>query len=377
MAGQIIRRGERTWLVRVYLGRDGAGRRRYHNKTIHGTRRDAERYLHAALRARDLGTFVEPSTETLGEYLARWLEVAAAPRLAKRSAAGYRWAIARYVPASLQALRLRDLRAAQIQQLYIELQAQGLSSRTIRYVHAILHSALAQAMRWGLLAANPCDAVELPRQDRRELRVLTADEARRFLSAARDDRWYALFVVALATGARPSEYLALKWSDIDFERRTVMIQRSVWRRGGTYHFSDTKTAHSRRLVPLPASAVEALRQHRLRQHEQRLKVGPAYIDLDLVFAGEMGEPLDLGALRRRHFVPTLRRAGLPPMRLYDLRHTCATLLLAQGIHPKVVAERLGHASTQMTLDVYSHVLPHLQAEATERLERDLFAGGTQ
>lgn len=376
MPGQIIKRGDRSWLVRVFLGRDGQGRRRYLNKTIHGTRRDAERYLHATLCARDMGTLVKPTASKVDEFLQGWLTDIAQSRVCQRTYISYSRLINSYAQPSIGHLKLADLQPLDLQRLYGQLLKRGLSPRTVRYLHAVLHSAFKQAVRWRLIAANPCDAVELPRQERRQIAVFTPEEARRFLDAARDDRWYALFVVALTTGARPSEYLALRWSDVDLERRVVTIQRAVWRHGGSYQFSETKTARSRRRVPLPPSAVEALRQHRLRQHEQRLKAGPAYTDLDLVFAGETGEPLDISALRRRHFMPILRRAGLPPMRLYDLRHACATLLLSEGVHPKVVAERLGHASTQMTLDVYSHVLPHMQEEATATLERRLFALGT-
>ena len=174
---------------------------------------------------------------------------------------------------------------------------------------------------------------------------------------------------------RPEEYLGLQWKDVELEKGTVTVQRTlVWRRkGGGWYFSEPKTARSRRTIPLPVSLVQRMREHRRKQAEQRLKASPKYHNNDLVFATAEGSPLMPRNLLSRHFKPTLKRAELPnSIRLYDLRHSCATLLLAAGENPKVVSERLGHAGITMTLDVYSHVLPSMQQAAAERLERLLF-----
>ena len=155
-----------------------------------------------------------------------------------------------------------------------------------------------------------------------------------------------------------------------------MIQRALVRRGnsGAYHFEEPKTPKSRRTIPLPASLVGALSAHRHTQLAARLKLGAVWTDLDLIFCSEIGTPLDPHNIASRHFKPALKRAGLPDMRLYDLRHTCATLLLSAGENPKVVAERLGHSTIILTLDTYTHVLPDMQQAASDKLEKMLFAG---
>jgi integrase len=253
--------------------------------------------------------------------------------------------------------------------------ARGLSARTVRYLHAVLNSALKQAVKWGMLARNPAEAVDLPKQERREMLALSPKQATEFLKAAADDRWGFLFAFALATGMRPEEYLGLQWKDLELERGTVTVRRAlVWREKGGWYFGEPKTARSRRSIPLPTSTVRALADHRRKQGEERLKLGPDYQQHDLVFATPEGGPLAPRNLKRRHFRPILERAKLPTdFRLYDLRHSCATLLLAAGEHPKIVSERLGHATVTLTLDVYSHVLPTMQEAATEKLERMLFA----
>jgi integrase len=378
MAGQLIKRGERTWLVRIFLGRDEKGKRRYANKTVRGTKKDAEKYLNAALRDNDLGTFVAPSPLTVNEFLDKWLETALRPSVRPNSFGSYSDVLRLYVRPVIGALRLSDLTPLHIQNLCAKLQEREpkLSARTIRYTHCVLSGALKQAVKWRILAQNPAAMVELPRHTRKEMLALSPEEAKRFLAAAVGDRWHALFVLALATGMRPSEYLGLKWSDVDLENGLVTVRRALiwrtWVKGGWY-FGEPKTPRSRRRIPLPVSVLRALLEHRRRQAEERLKAGPCYQNFDLVFAGGEGNPVCSLDIIRRHFKPTLERAGLPQaLRLYDLRHSCATLLLSENENPKVVSERLGHANIVLTLDTYSHVLPSMQQAASEKLESILF-----
>ena len=373
MAGQIIKRGDNTWLVRIFTGRDAAGKRRYFNKTVHGTKKEAEKYLTAKLREQDLGVFVEPSRETLNCYLDRWLETVARPRLREHTFKSYKEWLARYVRGAVGERKLGDIKAAHIQAVYGAMLERGLQPRTVRYTHSILTSALKQAVRWNIIARNPCELVELPRQTREEMKAFSPAEAAAFLKAAREDKHGVVLAFALATGMRVNEYLALQWKDVDLARGTAAIQRVVvWRGGGGWYFSEPKTSKSRRTVPLPASLVARLAEHRREQAERRLKLGAAYESHDLVFATGKGTPIYYRHLARRHFAPTLRRACLEGFRLYDLRHSCATLLLSAGENPKVVSERLGHSSIVLTLDIYSHVLPDMQRAATEKLEQMLF-----
>lgn len=202
------------------------------------------------------------------------------------------------------------------------------------------------------------------------MKSFSPEEAARFLGAAAGDKWYLLFAFALATRMRPEEYLALQWKDVDFRSGVVTVQRTLIRRpGGGWYFGEPKTRRSRRPIPLPASLLKSLSEHRRRQGEHRLKLWAGYNNLDFVFAERKGGPLDGQNLLRRHHGPILRRAGpSEAFRPYGLWHSCATLLLAANEHPKVVSEPLGHANISLTLDVYSHVLPSTQQAASDNLE---------
>ena len=380
MAGQIIKRGDKTWVVRVFTGRDEKGRRRYQNKTIKGNKKDAEKYLNTTLTAISDGTFVEPSSIMLNEYLDKWLETAARRRVRERSFSSYEEVLRLYVRPSLGGKRLTDVRPLDLQATYSAMQERGLSARTVRYAHTVLSSALDQAVKWHMLTRNPCEAVETPRLIRKEMQALSPDEAGRFLDAAAHDRLGIVFEFALTTGMRPSEYLALQWKDVDLRKGIATVVRMVaWRKGGGWYFDEPKTPRSRRNIPLPSTTLRALIEHRRRQSEARLKAGAGYQNNDLVFATGDGTPVLLRNLIRRHFRPVLKSAKLPlTLRLYDLRHTCATLLLSAGVHPKVASERLGHTSVTITMDVYSHVLPSMQQAASEKLESILYkSGGTR
>jgi integrase len=374
--GQIIPRGNDSCLVRIYLGRNPqTGKREYHNATIKGEK-EAKRYLRQKLHEIDMGTFVKPSKMTVSEYLDQWLQTAAKPRLRERTFADYEDLVRRYIKPAFGKKKLSNVRALDVQTLYGNMQTElWLSARTVRYTHAVLSSAFKQAVKWGMLAQNPASLVDLPKQERQEMQALSPDDAAKFLEAAADDRYGVLFLFALITGMRPGEYLGLQWKDLDLQKGVVTIQRTlVWRRrGGGWYFSEPKTSRSRRSIPIPFSLVQALIQHKRRQGEERLKAGPNYQKLDLVFATPEGGPLMVQNLFRRHFKPILKKAGLPEsIRLYDLGHSCATLLLAENENPKVVSERLGHSTVMLTLDTYSHVLPSMQRAASDKLENILF-----
>ncbi len=377
--GQIIERGANRQLVRVPLGMDeSTGKRRYHNKTIRGTKKDAQRYLNAVLRDLDLGVFVEPAGESLNAYLDHWLEAAAKPKLRSRTFDDYTSLLERYVRTPLGAKKLSELRPLDIQKLYSQMQERKLSARVVRYTHAVLSSALKQAVAWGMLQRNPASLVQLPKSTRKEMNVLSNEEAGQFLTAIEGDRYATLFKFALATGMRPEEYCALQWKDVDLMQGRATIQRVlVWKRkGGGWDFEEPKTPQSRRTVPLPGTLTKALREHKRTQNEERLRIGSEWQANDLVFCTLTGTPLNFQNLTQRHFKPALEKADLPKtVRLYDLRHTQATLLLQAGINPKIVSERLGHANIKLTLDVYSHVLPDMQRSAADKLEEMLFERG--
>jgi integrase len=371
--GQIVGRGRHRWLVRVFLGRDcETRRRRYLSRTVHGPVRQAQTYLNKVLRERDLGRRVEGVTVTLGEFLDRWLETAAKPKLREKSYHSYASLLRRYIRPVLGERILSAVTPLDVQDAYQKMIGRGLSSRTVRYTHSVLRSAIRQAIRWRLLAQDPTDGAQLPRLRRREMRVLDAEQSRAFLSAALQTHYGPVFAVALTTGMRPSEYLALKWQDIDWDRGTVSVVRTLERSAAGWRFAETKRARSRRIIKLQAWVLEILRRREATTNKRPKCDLPDAADL--IFTTATGRPIHSDKLAQR-FKQILNQADLPTRRLYDLRHTAATLALSAGVPPKVVAEQLGHASAAFTLDVYSHLLPHMQEEAATRVEQILVGPG--
>jgi integrase len=365
--GQIVGRGRQRWLVRVFLGRDRQTRkRRYHSRIVRGPVRHAQTYLNKVLRDRDPGRQLEGTPITLNDYLDHWLETAAKPRLREKSYLSYESLLRRYVRPSLGPRSLGAICPLDIQAVYLQLVERGLSARTIRYTHSVLRSAMRQAIRWRLLSQDPTDGAQLPRLRRHEMQVLTAEQSRLFLETAMQTEYGPVFAVALTTAARPSEYLALKWQDINWERGTVSIVRTLERGSGGWRFAETKRARSRRVIKLQEWVLELLQDlHAKTNAKATCNVHPG--TADLIFAHASGRPVDSDKLAKK-FKSILEETGLQSIRLYHLRHTGATLALAAGVPPKVVSEQLGHASSAFTLDVYSHVLPHIQEEAAARVE---------
>lgn len=367
--GQIIARGDRRWLIRVYLGRDHETKKRiYHNRTVHGSMREAQTYLTRKLRERDLGRDLEGAKITLNEYLDRWLETGVRTRVRPKTFQDYQGMLNRYIRPILGDRVLAGIRPLDLQTMYQEMTKRSLSARTVRYVHVVVKSAMQQAVRWRLLLENPADGLRVPQQVRNEMRSLTIEQARVLLKAAERTRYGPVFAVALTTGMRPSEYLGLKWQDIDWARQTVSVVRSIRRLNGRWCFSDTKRLRSRRPIKLQNWIVSLLHDLRTKANAQDFYPEAR----DLIFTTPSGRPIGADYLAK-HFRSTLDLAGVPRLRLYDLRHSAATIALAAGVSPKVVSEQLGHASTAFTLDTYAHVLPHMQDEAAARVEAMLFA----
>lgn len=373
---QVIDRGPGRWLVRVFLGRDPKGKRVYHNKTIRGPKKAATKYATKVQGEVDAGTFgdAQESKETVAEFLDYWLDHTAARKVTEYTLRDYRALAGRYLKPVLGHVVLTRLEPSDVQELVTHLEEKGLSPRTVRYAQGILRNALNKAVREGKIPSNPAAAVliDLPKSETRELTVLSPEDARAFVAAAREDRWGALWILLLGTGARPGEALGLKWEDFDGTR--IRIQRALVRdrSGGGWKLKEPKTKKSRRTVPLPQAAIEALRTHRKRQAEEKL-AATEYTDHGFIFADLKGGPLNWGNVTREHFYDIRTQARLPAIRPYDLRHSCASLLLAGGVNPKVVSERLGHSTVVLTLDTYSAVLPGLQEEATAKLD-DVLGG---
>lgn len=365
-AGQIIDRGKNKHVVRVFLGRNANGNKTYLNRTVHGNKKDAQALLTKLLREQDLGVLATRTQVTLSEYIDEWLEKAVKPRVREATHKEYAATFRRYVREPLGTMRLSTIKPTDIQGIYATMQAAGVG-RTVGHVHTLLKDALNQAVKWEYLSRNPADYVDLPkRKPRNELRVMNQEEVERFLKAAERSKWSPLFHVLVGTGLRPSEAMALTWRDIDLGEARLTVRRGVrWVKGTGWVFSDPKSRSSRRTIPLPAGLVQVLSCHMDKQCELGFT--------DLVFCTIDGQPKHQRGIVEHAFKPALSRAGLPKeIRLYDLRHTHATLLLLANVHPKIVAERLGHSSIKITLDTYSHVLPSMQQQAASKLDSLLY-----
>lgn len=380
MRGHIETRGEgknRAYRVKVYLGRDAnTGKQKFLTHTIHTTKKDAETWLNAKLREIELGEFVAPTTTTVGELLDLWL---AGKRgdIADRTYTDYKYAIETYIRPRLGSIQASNLSSKHLKLHYEYLRDEcGLSNRTVRHVHILIKAALGEAVRHRQLARNPADAIKTPRKARQiTIRFFRESEAQEFWKACKDDKHGIIFAFALETGMRPEEYLALQWTNLDWAKNEIEISRTLyWPRSGGYQFIDrTKSKNSRRKISVSPELMKQLRDHHATQliYKSAMSAKGKWQEHNLIFAGDTGTPFFLHNLGR-YFKRLLTNAGLDSsMRLYDLRHSCATLLLTNGVNPKVVSERLGHASVAFTLDTYCHVLPNDQQLATEAMVRML------
>lgn len=362
--GSITKRKDGIWEARISL-EDGKRKSFYAR-----TRQEAVRKLAAATRDRDAGLPMLGDQQTVGQYLISWLE-AAKPTIRERTWVRYESYVRLHAIPVLGSVRITKLTAQQVQLLYAQKLTEGLSTTSVHHLHAVLHRALKAALRLGLVQRNVLDMVEVPSIAHHEMTTLTEAQAQILLATSSGERLEALYVLALATGMRQGELLALRWHDVDLEAKTLQVRFSVHYTKGGYVFTEPKTKYSRRRIALSRIAVEALRRHRTRQLQERLALGETWEDLDLVFPNTVGKPLDAVNLVKYWFYPLLKRAGLPQIRFHDLRHTAATLLLARGINPKVVSEMLGHSHVAVTLGIYSHVLPHMQQQAADAMDAAL------
>jgi integrase len=358
--GTIYKRKDGTWAAQVSI----QGRRltKYAK-----TRSEARSWLRMTLAQVDKGiTFLGAQME-LGKYLEQWL-VTVKTSVRPKTYAQYKQIVTSHIVPILGHIKLKDLRPDHIQSLYNTKLKSGTSIRTVRMIHAVLHRALNQALQMGTIIRNPSDAVIRPKLIKKEMKTLADTQVQTLLLAVRGTRYEALYLLAVTTGMRQGELLGLRWSDLDWVTRQVKVQRQLQRLPGNgMVFSEPKSASGRRVIALGSASIEILREHYKYQQLERLAAGERWIENDLIFPTIIGTPCE-GSNLIRNFKSLLRKNNLPSIRFHDLRHTAATLMLQQGIHPKVVQERLGHSQISMTLDTYSHVLPSMQEEAAQKID---------
>jgi integrase len=366
--GSIYRRKKGGWCTQ-YTAYTGQGRKR---KTLYGkTRQEVATKLAKALSDREGGLTFDAEDLTVGAYMVRWLDDAVRGTVKRSTFVRYEQITRVHIVPALGHLKLKALSPAHLRGLYREKLDSGLAPRTVQYIHTTLHKALKQAVNDGLIARNVAEAVKAPRPVKKEIQPLNVEQARAFLDAARDDRFEALYVMAITAGLREGELLGLKWDDLVLDLNTLSVRRSLSTVGSSQAFETPKNGKGRN-IKLTSRAVESLRRHKAAQDEERSRLNGLWENQDLVFPDYTGKPMRPWSLTGGPFKRLLKRVGLPEKtRLHDLRHTCATLLLSKGTHPKIVQELLGHATISITLDTYSHVLPTIQDQAVAAMESTL------
>lgn len=380
--GSIRERGKGSYELRYPLATDPAtGRRRTATVTFKADKRgDAEKELRRLLRSVDTNEHVDPTRLLVRDYLNNWLATVR-QEVSGQTHERYGQLVRHYLLPGLGNVPIAKLNSTHIQTCYTTLATEGrrdgkpggLAARTRRQIHAILHSALARAVEDQIIARNPAAVFKkkrLPKVPRHELTTLTAPQAATLLAALRHSRVYWPTLIALTTGMRRGEVLALRWRHIDFDRATVAVVNSLEQTKAGLRFKSTKTDRER-AVALPGYAVEELRRLKLRQAEELLVLGVRQDGDTLVCARADGEPLQPRSLTHEFSVLMARMKNIPRVRFHDLRHSAATQLLALGVHPKIVQERLGHTTITTTLDLYSHVVEGMQEEAAAKLDAAL------
>jgi len=379
MRGHIYRRGS-TWTI-VHDETTPGGTRKQRSRGGFKTEKEAQRELTKALATLDAGTYVKPTVQTVGDYLREWL-AAVELQLRPSTFTSYKSLVERQIVPRIGSVPLQKLTAPQLNAMYAAMLKKGrltgkggaLSPRTVRYCHTVIRKALRDAVGWGLLGRNVADSAQPPKKSTTSKPTWSTEQLRAFLDGVADDRLFAAYLLLATTGLRRGEVLGLKWSDLDGSK--LAIRRSLVNVENVPTFSEPKTSKGRRVVALDPTTVRALRSHEERQLLDRVTLGDAWGNRDdLIFVDEVGNPIHPATFSQA-FARHVARLKLPKLSLHGLRHTHATLALRAGVHPKVVSERLGHASVAFTLDVYTDALPDLQ-ETAALLVADLVLGNSR
>lgn len=361
--GSVTKLKDGRWQARITVQQDGKTKRRaFYARTAD----EARKKMTAALKNKDDNVPVPSDRNNLGDYLVKWL---AGKDVRPETRRRYDDSIRLHIVPSLGKKALTKLTPADLNACYAQLRQRGLSGTTIKHAHGVLHTALKDAMRWGLIIRNVTELADPPRRSTPEMSTLTPQEASRLLLAARGETLEAFFITALTTGMRLGEMQALQWRQVDLDRRRLRVTATLAGvKDGQPVLASPKTDKSRREIRLSEMAVAALRPHRTEQREAKLRAGQHWTDNDLVFCNAFGRPLDGNNVRERHLKRLLKKAELPHMRFHDLRHAAASLLLAEGVQVKVISELLGHSDITTTLKVYAHLMPSAQEQAASAMD---------
>lgn len=359
--GSIFQRANGRWTAAITVGTNGDGKRI--RKWVSGkTKKEVTDELTKLQGQKLNGTLVDSGRMTVGDLIDKWLETSSRPNTEPNTHARYDSIARLHVKPAIGSVKLSKLNPLHVQTMLSTMETESVGERTRGHVYAVLRRALNVGVRWGLVVRNVCDAVDPPKQTRAKIMTLTEDQVSKLLAATDGTRWNALFVLALATALRQGELFASKWEDIDLDAGVLSVRHSLEELKGKHRVKEPKSKSGRRQVTIPAGAIAALRAHKLIQESECLGAS------GLVFCATEGGFIRKSNFERRVWNKFREKAGIPAtITFHDLRHTSATILLAAGVHPKIVQERLGHSSIQLTMDTYSHVLPTMQQDAATKL----------
>lgn len=366
----LTKRPDGRWQTQIRIGTNEKGRPQY-RYLYAKTKADLQQKVNSVIAQIEGGTYADPHKITLGQWMAEWLE-GRRPHIREATWQFYESLSRVHIIPALGKVQLNKITTRDIQRLLNEkltagrVTGGGLSPKTIKYIHVTIQAALKQAVRERLITVNPAEAVELPKDNPREMQTLSREQIGKLLDTARGGPFYMVLLLDLSTGLRRGELLGLQWQDIDFSKGTLTVKRQLTLGRGGIKLSEPKSKAGKRTITLPGEILQALKEHKRQQNETRLLMGEAYQNKDFVFATAEGDPISIHSLRHC-FNKLLKEADLPEVRFHDLRHSYATLALGAGISPKVIQQILGHSQITVTLDTYAHVTREMQQEAADKM----------
>ncbi|OAT79306.1 site-specific integrase [Desulfotomaculum copahuensis] len=376
--GTITKRSDGRWMAQASVGRNPETGKLKRITKYFKTRKEAAAWLAQVSHEKATGSFVEPARVTLGEWLARWLDVYVKPSVRDTTYQNYEILTRVHIIPGLGDKPIQKLLPGDLQAFYnakmeggrADGKDGGLSPRMVRYLHFLLGAALKQAMKEGLVIRNVAEATSPPRQSKKEIQYLTTEEIQRFLQVAQQSPYFVALITELGTGLRRGELLGLKWEDVDLKRGVITVRRQLVRAKGGPVFHEPKTDAGVRTVTIPEEVLCELKAHKARQAEIKLQFGQAYEDSGLVFCQGFGQLIEPRGFTR-HFDRLLVKAGIRHVSFHSLRHTHATELLRLGINLKTIQGRLGHSNFNVTANFYAHVANELEQEAAEKINEVL------
>jgi integrase len=380
MKGTITQRSPGSYTITVYLGKDPVSKKKkWHTATVRGTKREAQTACAKLITAITGGGFSEPNKVTSAEFLERWL-THMTTQVDARTHLGYAEKVRANIIPALGHVLLTKLRPDQVEAAYTKMLTSGrrrdgkvLSARTVHHCHRILKQALKQAVKWKLLVVNPCEAVDAPKVEKKEMQTYDMPQTVGALNEMRTTRFLIAYLLAAMCGLRRGEITALRWKNVDLDTGVIRVVQTSRQIGTEVSYKPVKNTKGRPVALSPVMTAE-LRIHRGKQTEEMLRLGLKRTGDSFVFAQPDGSPIKPASLTNE-WKRLVAKHELPRIRFHDLRHTHATAMLASGIHPKIAQERLGHSTIAVTMDLYSHVMPNMQADAVTVLDDALFKAG--